>query len=161
MKEIGPIAGIDSGATIKMTIGRKTIDCKIIMKEIGPITEMIGTEIGITCKIIMKETHLIVGIKCETTMKVTIGMKIIDCNIIMKEIGPITEAGHTVEIGHEATTKMTIETTMKMIIGMTVEMTIRKPIKVTLEEKIVGISEMRGIKEVLETIVKTSVKMGI
>ena len=54
---------------------------------------------------------------------------------------------------------MTIETTMKMIIGMIVEMNIRKPIKVTLEEKIVGISETRGIKEGIETIMKTSVKM--
>ena len=38
MKEIDPIAGIDHGATIK--IGRKTIDCKIIMKGIGPIAEI-------------------------------------------------------------------------------------------------------------------------
>ena len=159
MKEIDPIAGIDHRATIK--IGRKTIDHESIMKGIGPITEMIGTKIGITIEIIMKETHPVVGIKHETTMKVTIGIKIMDHNIIMKAIGPITETGHTVEIGHKATTKMTIETTMKIIIGMIIEMTIRKPIKVTLEEKILGISVIRGIKENLETIVKTSVKMGI
>ena len=60
MKEIDPIAGTDHGATIKT--GRKTINCEIIMKEVGPITEMIGTKIGITHGIIIKETHPIVGI---------------------------------------------------------------------------------------------------
>ena len=120
------MAGIDHGATIK--IRRKSIGYKITMKEVGPITGMIGTEIGITHEIIMKETHPIVGIKCETTIKVTIEMKIIYHNIIMKEIDPITERGHIVEIGHEA---------------------------------IVRISDTRGIKEGIEIIMKTSVKMGI
>ena len=115
----------------------------------------------------MKEIDPIVGIDHETTIKGTIGIKIIDHKIIMKKKGPLVEINctietgtipkntketiHTVEIGHEATTKMTIETTMKMIIGMiigmTVEMTIRKPIEVTLEEKIVGILETRDINQ--------------
>ena len=99
------------------------------MKEVGPITEMITTEIGITCKIIMKETHPIVGIKCKTTMKVTIVMKTIDCKIIMKRIGPITEINCTTETG--TTPKNRKETTHIVEIG---------------HETIVGISETRGTK---------------
>ena len=136
---------------IDHTVG---INCKIIIKEIGPITE----------------TGHIVEIDHKTTVEMTIGKKIIgiskirDIREIIADTGHTTEIGHIVETGHEAiATKMTIETTMKMIIGMiigmTVEMTIRKPIKVTFEEKTVGISETRGIKEGIETIVNTSVKM--
>ena len=44
----------------------------------------------------------------------------IHCKIIMKEIGPITQTGHIVEIGYEATTtKMTIEMPMRRnIVGI-------------------------------------------
>ena len=70
MREIDPIAGIDHGATIK--IGGKTIDCKIIMKGIGPITEINCTiETGTTPKN-TKETIHIVEIDCEATTKMTI-----------------------------------------------------------------------------------------
>ena len=90
------------------------INCENIMKEIGPITGMIGTEIGITCKIIMKETGHIVEIDCETTIEMTIGKKIIgiskirDIREIIGKTGHIAETGntsgisHIVEIGHEA-----------------------------------------------------------
>ena len=101
MKEVDPIAEIDQGAAIKMTIGKKTVDHEAIMKGIGPITEInCTTETGTTPK----------------NTKETI---------------------HIVEIGCEATTKMTIR------------------------KKIVGISETRGIKEGIESIMETGVKMGI
>ena len=61
-----------------MTIGRKTIDHEIIMKVIGPITEMNCT------------------VKTSTTPENT------------KETIHIAEIDHIVEISHEATTKITI-----------------------------------------------------
>ena len=74
----------------------------------------------------MKEIDLIAGIDCETTIKMTIGKKIINHKIVMEEIGHIAETGHTAEIGHKveigheaATTKMTIEMSIRRkIIGI-------------------------------------------
>ena len=55
MKEIDPIVGIKCETTMKVTMIMKTIDHKITIKEVGPIKEMIGTEmIGITHKIIAR-----------------------------------------------------------------------------------------------------------
>ena len=57
--EIDPIAGIENCENIMKEIDHTVgIDSKITMIEVGPITEMIGAEIGITCEIIMKETNL-------------------------------------------------------------------------------------------------------
>ena len=65
MKEtiIDPVVGIDSIAGIK---------CKIILKEIDPITEIVGTDRGITHKILTKETILMVEIAHKATTKMTI-----------------------------------------------------------------------------------------
>ena len=54
MKEIDPILGIKCETTMKVTMVMKTTDGEITMKEVGPITEMIG----ITHEIITKETNL-------------------------------------------------------------------------------------------------------
>ena len=55
MTEIDPIVGIKDETTMKMTMVMNTIDCKYSMKEVGPITVMVGTEmIGMTCEIIAK-----------------------------------------------------------------------------------------------------------
>ena len=45
---------------------------KIILKEIDPITEEVGTDIGITSKILTKETILMVEIAHKATTKMTI-----------------------------------------------------------------------------------------
>ena len=96
----------------------------------------------INCKIIMKEIDPIAGIDHGATIK--IGRKTIDCKIIMKGIGPITEINCTVETG--TTSENTKDTIHIVEIG---------------HEAIIGISETRGIKEGIEIIVQTSVKMGI
>ena len=143
MKEIDLIAGIDSRAAIKMTVGKKIIDCHIIMKGTHPIAEINCTiETGTTPKNTKETIHTV-----ET-----------DDRISMIVIDPMILMIHLAEIDCKI---MTIKTTMKMIRGMTAEMTIRRPIKLTIERKIVGISETRGIKESTETIMKTIVKMGI
>ena len=73
----------------------------------------------------------------------------------MREIGPIVEIdctaeiGHIVETDHETTTKMTIEMTTETITEM-----------MTIEKKIIGISKTRNIRESIEIIMKTSVRIG-
>ena len=64
MKEtiIDPIAGIDPITGIK---------CEIILKEIDPITEIVGTDKGITHEILTKETILMVEIAHKATTKMT------------------------------------------------------------------------------------------
>ena len=87
------------------------------------------------------------------TTKMTIGRKTRDHEIIIKGIGPIAEINCTVETG--TTPKNTKETIHIVEIGheATTKMTIRR--------KIIGISETRGINEGIESIMETGVKMGI
>ena len=77
-----------------------------------------------------------------------------DHGITMKQIDPITEMIHIVEIDCETITKMTIEMT---ITKMTIEMTIEMTIKVRL----IGILKTRDMRESIEIIMKTSVKTGM
>ena len=105
MKEIDPIAGIDHWATIKITIGKKIIDHKIIMKGIGPIAEIKCTiEIG-------------------TTPENT------------KETGDTVEIGHIVEIGCKATTtEMTIEMSIRRkIIGISKTRDMREGLEIIMK----------------------------
>ena len=90
----------------------------------------------INCKITMKEIDPIVGID------LTVG---INHKIIVKEIGPIAETDHIVETDQGVTTKEIDHkaTTTKM----TIEMSIRR--------KIIGISKIRDIKKSIKTITKT------
>ena len=118
-----------------MTIGEKIIDCKIIMKGIGPIAEINCTiETGTTPKNTEETIHTV-----ETghrSVMVQIGPTVKTDT----EIGHKVEKGHIIEIGHEATpTKMTKE----ISIGMTVR------------RKIIGILKTRDMTEGLKTIIKT------
>ena len=58
------------------------------------------------------------------------------------------EIDHIVEIGHETTTKITIEMTLEMTTEMTVE------------KKIIGISKTRNIRENIGIIMTTHMKTG-
>ena len=164
---------------MKMTIERRIIAISKT-REIGEnIKTIIKTNIGINCKITMKEIVPIAETDHIVETDHRISMIVIDPMVQMihiAEMGYMTETNHTIRIGHIAEIdckNLTIETTIKMIIGMILgmtvertmkmitEMTIRRTIKMTMEEKIAGVSETRGIKERIESIMKTSVKMGM
>ena len=68
------ITGIPGTRIMKETIIDPIagIKCKIILKEIDPITEIVGTDIGITHEILTKETILMVEIAHWATIKMTI-----------------------------------------------------------------------------------------
>ena len=115
----------------------KIINCKITMKEIDPIAG-IDTTVGIDHKIIMKKIGHTAGIDHTVETDHRISMIVIDPMIQMihiAEIGHMTETDHTKEIGHIVEIDCEATTTK-----MTIEMSIR--------EKIIGISETRGIKEI-------------
>ena len=119
----------------KMTIGEKIIDCKIIMKEIGPIAEINCTiETGTTPKNTKETIH---------TVETGHGSVMVQIGPTVKtdtEIGHTLEIGHIVEIGCEATT---------------IKMTIEMSIGITVRRKIIGILKTRDMREGLKTIIKT------
>ena len=154
MIEIGPIADIDCENTMTEKNHAKGIDCqsitKMIMKE-SIIVHFRTVEIGENIKIIIK-----------TSIGMKISMIVIDLMIwiiLMVEIGNMTETGHTVgtgttpentkETGH--TLELDYMTEMILIVKIDCETTIEMSIK----WKIIN------IREGLEIIMKTGVKMGM
>ena len=158
------------------------------------MTEIVDIEIGTIPEIITKETNHGMTVKEIDLIEETGCMEIdhiveIDHKITMKEIDPITEMIHTVEIDCQTITKMTIEVTIdittKMIMKMTIEKiimkeihpiaetgaeigyvvgietTIKMTIEMIIEKKIIGISKTRDMRESIETIMQTSVKTGM
>ena len=111
---------------MKMTMERRIIAISKTREIEENIKTIIKTNIGINCKITMKEIGPIAETDHTVETDHRISMIVIDPMIQMihiAEISHMTETNHTIEIGHIAEIDckiMTIETTMKMIIGMTV-----------------------------------------
>ena len=154
MKEIGPIAGIDHKNTMAEINHAKGIHCqsitKMIMKE-SIIVHSRTMELGENIKIITK-----------TSIGMKISMIVIDLMIwiiLMVEIGHMTETGHMVEAGTspEITkeTGHTLEIDYMTEIILIVKIDHETPIEMSIKWKIIN------IREGLEIIMKTCVKMGM
>ena len=154
MKEIGPIAGIDHKNTMTEINHAKGIDhqsiTKMIMKE-SIIAHFRTMEIGENIKISIK-----------TNIGMKIPMIVIDLMIqiiLMVEIGHMTETGHIVETG--TTPENTKETGHILEIDYMTEMILivkidcETTIEMSIKWKIIN------IREGLEIIMKTGVKMGM
>ena len=154
MKEIGPIAGTDHENTMTEINHAKVIDhqsiTKMIMKE-SIVMHFRTMEIGENIKIIIKSS-----IEMKTSMMV---IDLMIWIILMVENGHMTETGHIVETG--TTPKNTKETGHTLEIDYITEMILilkidcNTTIEMSIKWKIIN------IREGLEFIMKTGVKLGM
>ena len=148
MKEIGPIAGIDCINTMTEINHAKGIDCQSITKMI------------LKGRIIVHFRTMEIGENIKIVIRTNIGMRIsMVVTVLIVEIGHMTETGHIVETG--TTPKNTKETGHTLEIDYMTEMILivkidcETTIDMFIRRKIIN------IREGLEIIMKTGVKMGM
>ena len=139
MKEIGPIAGIDCENTAKMTIEERIIMLFRTMGIPENIKVVIQTSIGMRISMIVIDLMILI--------------------ILMVEIGHMTETGHIVETGttpeNTKETGHTLEIDYMTEMILIVEIDHETTVEMSIKWKIIN------IREGLEIIMKTGVKMGM